>query len=1198
MKLGEVFRYEFGHRLRAVSTWVYAAILFGIGLSLQLAADPRAPVHANAPSQLAWFMLLAGSLFFGLPISAALFGDAAVRDVHAEMDPLLFTSSVRKAEYLGGRFLAAVAANAVVLLGLPLGLAGPALVGYPDPAAFGPFRVAAFLQPYLFILLPNMVFAGAILFLTGVLTRKLIPVYLSAIALFVLTMITLGPDADDNVSPVLSVLGPLGLHALNEITNYWTAAEQNARLVGLSTHLVWNRVLWLAAAAAVLAALHRRFRFAHPDGDGRRRKASRAIAGPVERERAGPVEVPRVAGSFGPRTAVRQMLAVTRRSLAEVAGNRWFVVVLLGCAGLTMLWGWNVGSTVFDTSTWPVTFLVAEVVLSQRAVLLIYALIAVFAGELVWKDRDSGVAEIAGAAPVPDGAALLGRFLALVAVLVMFQAATMVGGILIQAFQGYHHFEPGLYLRIVFGLDLADYVLLAALAMTIHVVVNHKNMGHIAVLLAIVLIRSAGQLGIRHHLLIYGTDPGWTYSDMNGLGPFLRPFVWFKLYWAAWALLVLVVAALFRVRGREPGLHPRLRVARARLTGPVLGTAGLGVGLILALGGFVFYNTNVLNEYHSADRTGASQADYEHRYKRFEDASQPTLTAAELRVEIHPDEPGVDLSGSYRLVNRTGAAIDSVHVFLDPPIQAHSLSLDHPADPVWVDAEAGYRIFALARPLQPGDSLRLSFEVSFRPRGFPNDGIQSAVVSNGAYFDRSWLPFIGYQPAFELSGAAARSRFGLEPRSPLPGPDDVEARQYRSSIRNEDRVQVDATIGTAADQTAFTPGVLRRNWTENGRRYVHYETEGPTSFGGAILSAKYAVLGDRWNDVVLRIFHHPAHSYDLDRMVRGMKASLDYYTKNFGPYRSRGLSIVELPRYGGVGHAGPATIAFAEDIFLNRVEEGQVDQPFFGTAHEVAHQWWGGQVRPAPVRGHGLLTESLANYSAMMVVEKSYGPGMARRVFDFQMQRYLRGRATFSREVPLLEVDDQPYIAYRKGAVALYTLRRTLGEDAMNTALRRYLERYRDAGPPYPTSRDLYAELRAVTPDSLQTLLTDLFETVTLWDVRTERATVAPTDAGAYQVTLVVTATKMRADSVGNETEVPMDDLVEVGVFAASDGAGTGEPLYLKRLRIRSGEQTIRITVPREPVRAGIDPYHMLIDRKGNDNVVGVTSAPTRGGGT
>jgi hypothetical protein len=733
-------------------------------------------------------------------------------------------------------------------------------------------------------------------------------------------------------------------------------------------------------------------------------------------------------------------------------------------------------------------------------------------------------------------------------------------------------------------------VLLAALAMTVHVLVNQKYLGHIVVLMAFVFTMAAGEVGLHHHLLVYDTDPGWTYSDMNGFGPFIGPFVWFKLYWAGWALLLAVVANLFWVRGREPGLRRRWRVARARFIGPTARVAVVAITLILALGGFIFYNTNILNPYSTPDDVASPQAEYERLYKRFEDSPQPVIVDAELRVEIYPEKPAVDLRGTYRLVNRTGTAIDSVQVYTDPNVEARSISFDRPARPVLTDAEAGYRIYALEQTLEPGDSLQLVFDVSFRPRGFPNSGIQTDVVRNGAYFNRSWLPFIGYQPRFELSDRATRQRFGLEPRPPAPGPDQAGAGQDRDEWRDGDNVHVDMIIGTAADQIAVTPGVLHGSWTENGRHYFHYETAAPTSFGATVFSGKYAILEDRWKEVELRIYHHPAHRFVLDRMIRSMKASLEYYAGQFGPYPDGQLRIVEIPRYGRFGRAHPHTIAFTEDIFLNRVNEGEIDQPFYGTAHEIAHQWWGGQVGGATVRHRELLTESLANYSAMMVVEKTYGPEMARRVYDFQMERYLRGRATQSHEVPLLEVEDQPYIAYRKGPIAMYTLREQIGEERVNTALRRYLEKYRDAGPPYPTSGDLYAELRAVTPDSLQAMLSDLFEYVTLWDVRARAAHVEPTGTGESLVTLDVVARKVRADSVGNETEVPMDDLIEIGVFAPGEGDGLGEPLYRQRHRIHSGEQTIRVTVPREPGRAGIDPYHKLIDRQGNDNVVGVVS--------
>jgi hypothetical protein len=209
------------------------------------------------------------------------------------------------------------------------------------------------------------------------------------------------------------------------------------------------------------------------------------------------------------------------------------------------------------------------------------------------------------------------------------------------------------------------------------------------------------------------------------------------------------------------------------------------------------------------------------------------------------------------------------------------------------------------------------------------------------------------------------------------------------------------------------------------------------------------------------------------------------------------------------------------------------------------------------------------------------------------MDRYLSRRAAFERDVPLLEAEDHPHIAYGKGAVAMYTLREHLGEDAVNGVLRRFVAQHRGGSPPYPTAPDLLAQLRAVTPDSLQYLLTDLFETITLWDVRTDSARVERTATGAYQVTFDVVARKLRADSVGRETETPMHDLVEIGVFAPGTDDGPGAPLYLARHRIHSGRQTLRVTVPREPARAGVDPWRKLIERERADNVVGLKAAGT-----
>ena len=1193
MTLREIFRYELEYHFRNASAWVYAGILFfvAVWIALAIGADGDGGVHANAPARLVHGSVLVG--MFGMLATAALFGDAAIRDVEVEMDPLLFTTPLARSEYLGGRFLGALAVNASVLVVIPLGLlAMMAFSTHVGPEVLGPFRISALLQLYFLFLLPNLILVGAVSFTIGVLARQTLPVYFGAIGLFIGTIVALNYVGEIESPISVALADPFGIVTLEKLTQQWTAVERNSRLIGLPAPLAWNRAFWLAVAAAALALLHRRFRFTHVVEGGRRRALKRTIVAPPHSDRARFVEVPRIAGSFNFRTTVRQTLAIARRSLADAAASRWFVVVLLACTGLTMLWGGNAADSVFDTSTWPITLLMVETVLSERVVPLLYVLIALYAGELVWKEREVGEAGIAGATPVPEGAALLGRFLALIAMLAMFQAACMLGGLLIQALDGYYDFELGLYLRVVFGLNLAGYALLAALAISIHVVVNHKYLGHILVLMAIASTRALPILGkVRHHLLLYGTDPGWIYSDMNGFGPYIGPIAWFKLYWAAWAMLLMTGAILFWVRGDEAGIRNRLRQVRARFIGPVARTAGAAIAVILALGGFIFYNTNILNEYRSPQEAGRPQAEYERRYKRFENLPQPVIAEANLRVEIYPDEATADLRGTYRLMNRTGAAIDSVHVlFANANLEARALSFDRTAKPVLQDTETRYRIFALERALEPGDAMQLTFDVAFRARGFQNGRMQTDIAGNGSYFNRSLLPFIGYQPLLELRDAEQRQHFGLGPQPPMPRPDDAEARRYHD-WRDADAVHVNAVVGTSANQIAVTPGVLRRSWMENGRRYFHYETEASAPFSPTIFSAKYAVLEDRWagsgQAVDLRIYHHPAHRYVLDRMLRSMKASLEYYTTQFGPYTSDHLRIVQTPRYGNsFGTAHLHTIAVREHGFFSRVREGEIDQPFYGIAHEIAHQWWPLQARDAAARGRGFLSESLANYSAMMVTEKTYGPEVARRVYDFQMERYLNGRATQAREVPLLQVEDQSYIAYHKGAIAMYTLREHIGEERVNTALRRYLEKNRNAAPPYATSLDLYAELRAVTPDSLHPLLVDLFETVTLWGIKTERVVVQPTGTGECVVAIDVVAKKMRADDVGNETEVPMDDLVEIGVFAQGSGESLGAQLYLQRHRIRSGKQTIRITVPGVPARSGIDPSRKLIDRNREDNVV------------
>jgi ABC-2 type transport system permease protein len=1179
MRFREIVTFEIAYRLRSGTTWLFAVLLIGLPM-LMMQAFSDSPQPLDSPHRIA-IMVGAGSIL-GMLVSAGIFGDAATRDFATGTHPLFFTVPLSKLEYVAGRFVGAFVVNAALMVLLIVGLVAGRFMPYDEPPTFLPFAIARYAQAYLLIGLPNLLFTSAILFAASLLSRHVLASYLTAIGLFFAYIIS-GEYTTGLASRQFGLLlDPFGLNVIQFTIGELSVAARDTTLLAFQGIVAGNRLLWVGVGLATLVWAYGKFRF---DAARLRMWFGRArVATHPERSMSeGSVvdlPIPRVARddlrSFGTRTAWHQVFAIAHRALADILSSRIFQLVLLGAVIIVFAAGWDVGTVVFDTSTWPVTHLVATIMRGPGAPAIVL-LIALYAGELVWRERDTRVAEIADTEPTPVWVPYVGKFLALVGMIIVFQAVNMGAGLMLQAVRGYYRFELLVYAQFLFGFLLATYVLIAALAMIVHVFVNQKHVGHLVVVLIFFIIITRGALiGLRHRLLVYSSDPGWVYSDMNGFGPFTWPFVWLKLYWAAWALLLGIAGVLVYVRGTESGWRQRAQGARQRLTRGPLRAVAIATGLILTLGGWVFYNTNILNEYQSPDEAIAAMVDQERLLKQFEGAAQPTIVGADLRVEIHPDHGAVDMTGTYRLVNATVRPIDSVHVMAGAVVDVRALSFDRTSELVFqARPRQQWRTYRLEPALEPGDTLRLTFDHGYARRGFPNDGVPTAVAKNGAYFDRRWLPMIGYQQAFELEGARERKKHGLPPQA-WPTVADSEALQNRSGNRDADRVHTDIVIGTAGDQIAVTTGSLVRDWTENGRRYFQYRTDEPVWFGLPFMSAKYAVREDRWNDVKLKIFYHPAHDFNLGRMFASMKGSLDYFTKNFGPLQFDELRIVEFPRYASFARAHPQTIAFGEgSAFLTRIEEGDIDRTFFVVAHEVAHQWWGHQVAGAGVEGAAMLSETLAMYSAMMVMEHTYGRENVKRFFDYEMDRI---RMT-TPLLPLLRVRDQSGVYYNKGAVAMYTLKEYVGEERVNAALRSYLTRWRNAGPPYPTSLDLYRELQAVTPDSVKPLLVDLFETVTAWGVRVAAARADQVGPNEYRVTIDVAGEKVRYDTVGKETALPLDDVLEIGVFPATGSRAVGEPLYLRKHRIRGNRQSVTVTVDKQPFRVAVDPYHWLIQR-------------------
>jgi ABC-type transport system involved in multi-copper enzyme maturation permease subunit len=1182
--------FEVRQRLQRISTYVYFLVFFALAALFILAAGGAIPganvdfgtggkVAINSPWSLASLMTLIAS--FTVVITAAIAGRATHQDIDSNVTPLIFTRPITRAQYLGGRFLGALAVLGLLSLAIGLGAWLASVSPWMPASRLGPQRFAAYAIPYGLVLFPDMLLVASVFFALAVLTRRMLPVYVGAVMALLGYLIGINLTGDVERRTLAALVDPFGALAIDSVTHYWSVSEKNTRFLGLQGDFLWNRVLWTGVALAIFVFTYRRFSFS-----ARATPTARVLVDEAP-TRGAVVSIPRARLDFSAAASRRVFGALVRLQLQETVKSVFFVVILLAGVLFIASTAPAIG-TLYGTPTYPVTRQVVLVVAGSFAYFVLLVIV-LYAGELVWRERDAQMAQIDDALPTPRWAVVASKLTALVALQGLLLLVVIAAGVTIQALKGYFHFEPGLYFRSLYGISFVRYACLCALAMTIHVLVNQKYAGHFAMVVFLALSLLFPVLGVEHHLLRYGSVPTHPYSDMNGYGHFVAPLFWFELYWTAVGLALAVVAYLFWVRGTPQTFRERWREARARLdrrSGAVLATA---LAVAVASGAFIFWNTNVRNPYRTRFAREEAQAEYERRYKeRFERLPLPKIVDVRTKVDIFPKERRVEIDGVDQLVNRGSSPIQEVFVRLNPRATIRSLALGVPHERSVTDGETGVQVLYLKEPLAPGARTELTYHLSYLNPGFENEESDTRIVGNGTFIDGRYLPALGYSREGELADDETRRKHKLSPRERALDLDDPSAPAFNYLTHDADRIHFEATVSTSADQRVVAPGTLEREWTEGGRRYFHFVEPEQIFNYLAFLSARYEVENDRWKDVALEIFHHPDHTYDLPSMRRGMKDTLEYCTRNFGPYRHPVLRIVEFPGYATFAESFSSTIPFSEAVgFIAEVEKGRpdaIDYPLYVTAHEVGHHWWGHQVMSADSQGMTVLVETLAQYTALMVMKHAYGPQVMRRFLRYELDRYLSGRSgEKKKELPLLRVEDQGYIHYSKGSLVMYGLQDLIGEDAVNQALREIVQEYGVRGPPYPTARVLLAALRRHTPERFQYYLTDQFEQITLYENRVLSAQARKRSDGRYDVTLELETRKFQADALGVEKEVPVHDWIAVGVMDRKGDALAFEPRKLDGPRAK-----VTLVVDRLPARAGIDPLNELVDRIPEDNLMPV----------
>ncbi|HVG13867.1 MAG TPA: M1 family aminopeptidase, partial [Chitinophagaceae bacterium] len=1103
------------------------------------------------------------------------------RDIHARMDPLLYTTSIRKATYLGARFLGSVSAAAVLMsLAIPTGLWIAVFTQSIETELLGPLLPGAYINSALFLTLPNVFIATAIMYASALLLRHSMAAYLGGFIIFLLSTFNLDMVAGN--WKLAELIDPSGITIIDEISSTLTPVELNTKLVALKGYLLANRVLWVAISVLAGLIVYYNFHFSHHVSSIRWRKARGVKAGdPIDSANLLMEQSDRIREvypSFHSKTSLHQYRALTVRFYRELlALSAGLLIPAIAIYAFILIP--NLSEGPLGVPILPTTARVTGFMGHSALKMIIMMLITIIAGQLVWGERDSRQNEISDTLPVSNSVILLSKYSGITFWLITLLAALMVTGFAIQVNGGNSKIEFGKYIAVLLGTQLLDYLLFAAAAMAIHTIVNQKYIGHLVTLVFYFYTLKPSIFGIEHNLLIFGSATPLPTSTFFGQGPFLLPWILFKLYWIGWAVLLMITAKHMWMRGREDHLKNRLTKALKRLKrAPVSVITFL---FIFLTGSIIFYNTNVLNDYQTGKEGIKQQVEYERLYSRYKAILQPALINTKLHIELYPEKRHAIIQGAYRFINKSKEKIDSIHLTPATAVITDDIQFDRNAQAVLVDEKLGYQIYALEQSLLPGDSLQLNFKVQFKDRGFSNRGIKTAVINNGSYFmNTDWLPAIGYQSQRELEHEGMRKNYKLAEKEALPSP--LKVVDMEASPGSE-RIKFEATVGTAGDQIAIAPGLLKNSWSKNGRMYFHYVTEHPILNMYHVYSAKYKAREVQANGIDFRIFHHPQSVLNLERIEKSMISSMDYFSRSFGAYPSTDLRFVEYADPGTGGISLPGSVGYSTNFALLHTEQDRrkFDHVTAVVAHEVAHQWWGHQLNPANAAGAPLLTESLAWYSAFGVVEQVYGTAHLRKLLDAMREEYLNPRSRAA--VPLLLAVDG-FQAYRKGPFAMYALREYVGEKMVNNALKNLLHKFKSGNPPLATSFDFYEELKKETPDSLRYLLKDLFETNSFWELQTKKAITKQTVDGNWLVTIDVHAKKVRVSEAGLINEVPMNDLIEIGVFGGSI-EGDAEPLYLKKQIIHSGINRIIVKVSRQPEEAGIDPRNLLIDTETYNNV-------------
>lgn len=1202
-----IFNFELKYWLKNPFTWFCLAFFFLLpwmiqgSMSAEYSSTWQGKVLNSASGILKISNFFVMLIYFILP---GFVGMSLFRDYHTRMHSVLYAYPLNKGKYLFAKFFSSFLMVFLCLVLLHLGLFLGSLMPWANPDLIQPFRLGQYLEPMLIIELPNVFLLSVCTFAVVALSRN---VYAGFITVFVFYLFQKISGSLIDYPDASGFLDPFGLGAMKKYVQYWTVEEYNNESLPVSGLVLYNRLFWLALAGLILRYLYQKFAFVQEVTDFSFGKKKSEVPVKENFRNITRVIIPKVSFDYSWIQQFKNAWKLSNVDFQYIVKSKAFSILILVGFGAVAFMVAN-GGMRFGTQNYPLTRKMLDIPLMFFSI-LINVMTFLYAGLIINRSRDAGMMQLTDVCPIPNGTLLVSKFIALVKMQGILLTILMLVGVCYQTYMGYFNYEFGQYFFELYIINLLHFSLWAMLSIFTHTLLKNTFLAFFLLILfslgMIGIIDVGPEIGLdiltqtvfRYNASV-GNGAGIPYSDLAGYGPLLKPYFFYKLYWMLGGSVLLCASYLLWRRGMPADVKERITLMKARFSSPY---GGLGLALFvgfLCFGFTIFYQDNIARDFYTNQMRKPILLEAEKKYSHYQFLKMPKIESVEMEMNLFPNERTFDAKGKYSLTNKTDEVMDTLtinylyglnHSYdFNRPYRIHSH--DEIAD------FANFDVVVLEKGLQPGEQLEMTFEMHTDKQGWMYTS--DWVKSDGTFINDEISPRIGY-----WLGYARRKLNMSDVLKNAPHPLDSVALQNSFDSNDEGMISFEATVSTSAEQTAFAPGQLQREWKENGRNYFHYKTAAPISHSYLFTSGEYAVARDKWQDIDLEVYYYPSHGYNAERMLEGLRDGLIYCSENFTPYQFKQVRIIEFAQVGGASaHGYPSVIPFGEEAgFIAHIHEGEdagVDFAYGGAVHEVAHQWWGHQIKPMG-RGAKSVNESIPEYINVMMKKKHKGIKKARDYMNEEIHRYLKGRAyERGEESPLvLSHSGQNYIHYPKGLKVFYAMQEYIGEEKLNKAIGDYAKEVAFLKDDYTTSFDLLDKIRAVTPDSLQYLIKDWFETVTIYDNQMLDFETTELENGKYEVKMDFIVSKYRTIGKGEKVyeengnsltyehkgktynSLPMSDYIEIGIFGVD-----GKELYLQKHKITDIHNEMTIVVGEKPVEVGVDPHILMIDVVMEDN--------------